>query len=98
MIMRNFNDDELVDFVELTRDKPLDVRFIEYMPFSGNEWNTKKMVSFSEMKEIIRRKYPELERLPADSPNDTSKVYHDLQSYDCHHFAIHCSPGCFDCA
>lgn len=31
--MRNFNDDELIDFIELTKDKPLDVRFIEFMPF-----------------------------------------------------------------
>lgn len=31
--MRNFNEDEFIDFIELTKDKPLDVRFIEFMPF-----------------------------------------------------------------
>ena len=72
--MRGFNDDELVDFVELTRDKPVDVRFIEYMPFYGNKWNTTKMVSFSDMKQIVRMKYPEFQKL-ADEPNNTSKVY-----------------------
>jgi molybdenum cofactor biosynthesis enzyme MoaA len=71
--MRNFNDDELIDFIELTRNKNIDVRFIEYMPFSGNEWNTKKMVSFSEMKQIVRKKYPDFQKLP-NKPNDTSKV------------------------
>lgn len=71
--MRDFNDDELIDFVELTKDKPIDVRFIEYMPFSGNEWNTKKMVPFSEMKRFIRKKYPEFQKL-VDKANDTSKV------------------------
>ncbi|KAL7287709.1 hypothetical protein TKK_0018098 [Trichogramma kaykai] len=75
VIMRDFNDDELVDFVQFTKDRPVDVRFIEYMPFSGNEWNTKKMVPFREMKKIIRKKYPEFQRL-ADKPNDTSKAYH----------------------
>ncbi|CAB0035898.1 unnamed protein product [Trichogramma brassicae] len=75
VIMRDFNDDELVDFVQFTKDRPVDVRFIEYMPFSGNEWNTKKMVPFLEMKKIIRKKYPEFQRL-ADKPNDTSKAYH----------------------
>ncbi|XP_032454023.1 molybdenum cofactor biosynthesis protein 1 isoform X3 [Nasonia vitripennis] len=75
VIMRDFNDDELVDFVELTENKPIDLRFIEYMPFSGNEWNTEKMVSFTEMKQIIRKKYPEFKKLP-DKPNDTSKAYH----------------------
>ncbi len=36
VVMRGLNDDELGDFVALTRDKRLDVRFIEYMPFDGN--------------------------------------------------------------
>jgi molybdenum cofactor biosynthesis enzyme MoaA len=42
VIMKGINDHECVDFVELTRDKPLDVRFIEYMPFDGE--NTRKVV------------------------------------------------------
>jgi molybdenum cofactor biosynthesis enzyme MoaA len=32
--MNKFNCDEFGDFVELTRDRPIDVRFIEFMPFS----------------------------------------------------------------
>ncbi|XP_011494275.1 PREDICTED: molybdenum cofactor biosynthesis protein 1 isoform X1 [Ceratosolen solmsi marchali] len=74
VVMKNFNDDELLDFVELTKHKNIDVRFIEYMPFSGNEWNTKKMISFSEMKQIIRKKFPEFQKLP-NKLNDTSKAY-----------------------
>lgn len=35
MVMRGLNEDELIDFVSLTERKPLDVRFIEYMPFEG---------------------------------------------------------------
>lgn len=71
--MRGFNDDELVDFVNFTKDKPIDVRFIEYMPFSGNEWKEKKMVSYDEMVTIIRKDHPEFQKI-ADKPNDTSKV------------------------
>lgn len=37
MVMRGLNEDELLDFVALTEGLPLDVRFIEYMPFDG-EW------------------------------------------------------------
>lgn len=33
--MKGLNDDELLDFVEFTRERPVDVRFIEYMPFDG---------------------------------------------------------------
>ena len=35
VVMRNFNEEEIVDFVELTRDMDVEVRFIEFMPFSG---------------------------------------------------------------
>ena len=43
VVMRGMNDDELVDFVDWTRDKKLILRFIEYMPFDGNRWNDKKV-------------------------------------------------------
>lgn len=54
-MMRGFNDDEICDFVELTRDKPINVRFIEFMPFDGNVWNVKKLVSYAEMLDILVR-------------------------------------------
>ncbi|XP_032673373.1 molybdenum cofactor biosynthesis protein 1 isoform X1 [Odontomachus brunneus] len=74
VIMRGRNDDEITDFIDFTRDRPIDVRFIEYMPFQGNEWKENKMVSFDEMKKIIREKYPDFRALP-NQPNDTSKAY-----------------------
>jgi cyclic pyranopterin phosphate synthase len=35
VVMKGLNDGEILDFVELTRDKRLSVRFIEFMPFTG---------------------------------------------------------------
>ena len=61
VVMKGFNDDELSDFVGLTKDRPVDVRFIEYMPFQGNEWNENKMISFDTMKKMIREVYPDLQ-------------------------------------
>ncbi|XP_027912686.1 pentatricopeptide repeat-containing protein At4g35850, mitochondrial-like isoform X3 [Vigna unguiculata] len=55
VVMRGFNDDEICDFVELTRDKPIDIRFIEFMPFDGNVWNVKKLVPYSEMLDTVVR-------------------------------------------
>ncbi|XP_049946600.1 molybdenum cofactor biosynthesis protein 1-like isoform X3 [Schistocerca serialis cubense] len=75
VVMRGFNEDEVRSFVELTKEKNVDVRFIEYMPFSGNKWNDGKMVSFSEMVQIIRKQWPNFDPLP-NGPNDTSKAYH----------------------
>ncbi len=34
--MKGFNDDEIFDFIEFTRDKDVYLRFIEYMPFADN--------------------------------------------------------------
>ncbi|XP_041418133.1 molybdenum cofactor synthesis 1 isoform X1 [Xenopus laevis] len=74
VVMRGLNEDELLDFVELTEKQPLEVRFIEYMPFDGNKWNFKKMVSYQEMLDTIRQRWPELETLPAEA-SSTSKNY-----------------------
>ena len=49
VIMRGANDDELADFVLLTKDKDLDVRFIEWMPFDSNGWNSNTFFSYKEM-------------------------------------------------
>ena len=63
VLMRGVNDDELLDFVEMTREKPINVRFIEFMPFDGNKFEEKKVVSYCEAKERILEKYPSLTRM-----------------------------------
>ena len=42
------------------------------MPFDGNRWNEKKMISYTEMLETIRTEFS-IQKLP-DHQNDTSKV------------------------
>ncbi|XP_028652163.1 molybdenum cofactor biosynthesis protein 1 isoform X2 [Erpetoichthys calabaricus] len=74
VVMRGLNEDELLDFVSLTERKPLEVRFIEYMPFDGNKWNFKKMVSYQEMLDRIRQQWPDLKPLPAEG-TETSKKF-----------------------
>jgi cyclic pyranopterin phosphate synthase len=75
VIMRGLNDKEIIPFVEIGREKSLEVRFIEYMPFDGNKWSQGKMFSYQEMLAVIREKYPTLERVSGHK-NDTSKIYH----------------------
>ncbi len=36
VVMNGVNEDEILNFVEFTKDKNVYVRFIEYMPFDGN--------------------------------------------------------------
>ena len=73
VIMRGVNDDELHRFVGLTREKPLEVRFIEYMPFQGNGWDDAHFIPYAEMMERIETQF-HLERQP-DGPADTSKTF-----------------------
>ncbi|KAJ5974778.1 hypothetical protein N7481_001363 [Penicillium waksmanii] len=75
VVMRGLNDREIIPFVEMTREMPLEIRFIEYMPFDGNKWNQGKMFSYQEMLAVIRQEYPALVKI-ADHKNDTSKTYH----------------------
>ncbi|USP80144.1 Molybdenum cofactor biosynthesis protein [Curvularia clavata] len=74
VVMRGLNEREILPFVELGREKDIEVRFIEYMPFGGNKWSENKMISFQEMLDIIRVKYPGLRPVPGHK-NDTSKTY-----------------------
>lgn len=74
VVMRGFNDDEICDFVNLTVDKPTNVRFVEFMPFDGNVWNVKKLIPYSEMLDTVAKKFPTLKRL-CDHPTETAKNF-----------------------
>ncbi|XP_044985394.1 GTP 3',8-cyclase, mitochondrial isoform X2 [Hordeum vulgare subsp. vulgare] len=74
VVMRGMNDDEICDFVELTRHKPINVRFIEFMPFDGNVWNVKKLVPYAEILDKVRQRFKGVERLQ-DHPSDTAKNF-----------------------
>jgi len=44
VLIRGVNDDEISHFVNLTKDRNIEVRFIEYMPFQQNGWTEDRMV------------------------------------------------------
>lgn len=76
VVMRGVNDHEVEDFVALTREKPIQVRFIEFMPFNGNRWDWSKGVSFEEIMRHIEEGFPgsKIDRLQ-DKPNDTARNF-----------------------
>lgn len=75
VLMRGVNDDEMRDFVMMTRDVDLDVRFIELMPFDGNEWTADKMMTYYEAIDELKARGVSLQREPAGSSHDTAKWY-----------------------
>jgi len=73
VVMKGLNDMEIVDFVEWTKDYPIEVRFIEFMPFAGNRWTSNKVVSMEEILQQVDSKYAYYPL--AAGPNDTAKHY-----------------------
>jgi len=76
VLIKGFNDNEIIDFINLTKTLPIVVRFIEFMPFNGNKWNLEKMVSLKEILNNVNASFPkeDIIRLQ-DASNDTSKNY-----------------------
>lgn len=48
----------------------------------GNKWNFKKMVSYKEMLDTIKQRWPELEKLPCEA-SSTAKVGIDKEHVKC---------------
>jgi cyclic pyranopterin phosphate synthase len=60
--LRGFNGDELAAFAELTRERPLTVRFIELMPFDAHQvWKRGHFLGAERIVAALRQNYPDLE-------------------------------------
>ena len=66
--MRNFNDDELMDFVNLTIENDITVRFIELMPFDSHQiWKTGKFYKAKDILKDIQEKSNEIRLIDGSS-------------------------------
>jgi cyclic pyranopterin phosphate synthase len=66
VIVRGVNDDEIVGLLEYGRAVSAEVRFIEYMDVGGaTHWAPEKVVSRSEILDVIGRRYGDLTSLGA---------------------------------
>lgn len=76
VLLKGTNDSEILDFIELTKELPISIRFIEFMPFDGNNWDRSKAVSLEEINQLVNESYPKDAVLKIeDAPNDTAKNY-----------------------
>ena len=76
VVVRGLNDDELVEFANLTKKHSFDIRFIEYMPIgSTNYWSNEKFVSSMETLERISK----IEKIePMEPENQSTAKYYKL--------------------
>lgn len=80
VLLKGINDEEIGDFIDLTEHMPLEVRFLEFMPFDGNSWSEGKMVPQAAIVKAINehsigRGHGPAERLPPDSLNDVANLW-----------------------
>jgi len=74
VVMNGYNENEICDFIEWTKNSPVHIRFIEFMPFPGNHWQPTKLITFKEILEEIQKKFPPVEKL-CDDVHDTAKKF-----------------------
>lgn len=76
VLMKGTNDDEIIDFLNWSSQKNVEIRFIEFMPFDGNGWNSEMKVSEQEILQIVEAYYGKesLSKLPIGE-NATARNY-----------------------
>ena len=81
VVIRGVNDDEIIDFIEWTRNTAVHVRFIEFMPFDGNNWNWEKKVSYEEILTTTNNHYGKSQLYKIeDQQTDTSRNFRLLEA------------------
>lgn len=82
VLMKGENDDEIIDFIEFTKDQKVVFRFIEFMPFDGNKWDNSKVVTLDAILDQVKVKFKEDQILKVkDHQNDTTKHY-QIKGYE----------------
>jgi len=71
--VKGYVENEIFDFINLTKELPLHVRFIEFMPFNGNKWNFTKVVTSESLLQLVTKEY-DIVKL-RDEPNATAKKF-----------------------
>jgi cyclic pyranopterin phosphate synthase len=73
VVTKGVNDGEITDFIQWTKRDPIHVRFIEFMPFTGNRWQNDRVVTWQQILERAAASY-DIIPLKRDT-HDTAKSY-----------------------
>jgi GTP 3',8-cyclase len=69
VVIKGFNDDELLDLLEFARDQNAEVRFIEYMDVGGaTRWSPDRVMSRREILEVMAARYGLVTPLESATP------------------------------
>lgn len=73
VVMKGLNDNEILDFIAWTKNTPVHIRFIEFMPFAGNKWTSNKVFTWQQILDVIGEQYDHIRM--QDELHDTAKKY-----------------------
>jgi cyclic pyranopterin phosphate synthase len=77
VVVRGYNEHDVVDLARLTQEHPWQVRFIEMMPFAGaTELQTHQMVTAEEMQAIIEGELGPLEIANQGELDGEARIFH----------------------
>lgn len=85
VLIRGFNDDELMDILRYTWSKDVTPRLIEFMPLGDDVWNQEKFISATEILAILSRQGEWLPEQPRETEGETgfprgpAKYYRELK-------------------
>lgn len=75
VVMDGKNTDDIIPLVQLTKNLPVSVRFIEEMPFNGGDNHyTKLQWNYMQILKVIQDKFPDIQKLP-DPQHSTAYNY-----------------------
>jgi GTP 3',8-cyclase len=75
VLLRGFNDDQIIPFAQFSREEGVIVRFIEFMPLEEDRlWTPDVVVPLQEVVERLNS-YRPLVALPANNPGETARRY-----------------------
>ena len=80
VVQSGFNTDEIIDFVELSKDKNIAVRFIEEMPFNGKgQRKTKEEWNYDRIWKQIRDHYEKIDHI--ESEKSSTSLNYQIPNY-----------------
>ncbi|MDW5287675.1 GTP 3',8-cyclase MoaA [Formosa sp. PL04] len=81
VLIKGFNEDEIIDFIKFTKHLPISIRFIEFMPFDGNNWNKDKLVTQADILEKTNAYFGEDDVISLQNERNFTSRNYQIKGY-----------------
>jgi cyclic pyranopterin phosphate synthase len=98
VIVKGFNEDDIVPLVRFARERNLEARFIEFMPLDGQElWSLKQVLTADEMIARLEHEWGPLMAVPDADPRAPATAYRFVDGHQVGFIASVSRPFCLNC-